>query len=96
MPLISKGKEKPINLTENLYQREKWITKLEQLARRELSTENYNLFEEYNNEMVRLSHSKITRYKNLIHYVKLSLIYNGSWKKIKEKDIKKIRPTSKS
>ncbi|MGY5140112.1 MAG: hypothetical protein ACW9W9_01760 [Candidatus Nitrosopumilus sp. Bin_571-38] len=34
MSLISKRKEKPINLTENLYQREKWITKLVQTAKK--------------------------------------------------------------
>jgi integrase/recombinase XerD len=90
MSLISKEKKKPINLTENLYQREKWIAKLVQTAKEELPTENYDLFEEYNNEMVRLSHSKITRHKNLTHYVKLSLIFNQDWKNVTEKDIKKI------
>ncbi len=90
MSLISKEKKKPVNLTENLYQREKWIIKLVQTAKKELSVENYELFEEYNNEMVRLSHSKITRHKNLTHYVKLSLIYTQNWKNITEKDIKKI------
>jgi len=89
MSLISKEK-KIFDLTENLYQREKWITKLILAAKKELSSENYDLFEEYNNEMVRLSHSKITRHKNLTHYVKLSQIYNKNWKKITEKDIKKI------
>ncbi len=79
MSVISKEKKKTINLTENLYQREKWITKLVQSAKKELSVANYELFEEYNNEMVRLSHSKITRHKNLTHYVKLSLIYNEDW-----------------
>ena len=79
-----------INLTENLYQREKWIIKLEQMAKKELSSENYELFGEYNNEMIRLSHSKITRHKNLTHYVKLSQFYNGNWKNITEKDIKRI------
>jgi len=89
MSVITESK-KPINLTENLYQREKWIVKLEQMAERELSAENYALFEEYNNEMIRLSHSKITRHKNLTHYVKLSLIYNENWKNIGEKDVKRI------
>ncbi len=79
-----------INLTENLYQREKWITKLDQMAKKELSSENYELFGEYNNEMIRLSHSKITRHKNLTHYVKLSKMYGGNWKEITEKDIKNI------
>jgi site-specific recombinase XerC len=81
---------KSVNLTENLYQREKWITKLLKSAKQALSAENYELLEEYNNEMVRLSHSKITRHKNLTHYVKLSQIYNGNWKGVTEKDIKKI------
>lgn len=82
--------KKPINLTENLYQREKWIEKLVNTAKKELSAENYDLFEEYNNEMIRLSHSKITRHKNLTHYVKLSQIYNKNWKNVTETDVKKI------
>ena len=82
--------KKPINLTENLYQREKWIEKLVDTAKKELSAKNFELFEEYNNEMIRLSHSKITRQKNLTHYVKLSQIYNKNWKNITEKDVKKI------
>ncbi len=90
MLLVSREKKKTINLTENLYQREKWIEKLVKTAKKELSDENYELFEEYNNEMIRLSHSKITRHKNLTHYVKLSLIYNQDWKNITEKNIKKI------
>ena len=87
MSVITKAR---INLTENLYQREKWIIKLEQMAKKELSSENYELFGEYNNEMIRLSHSKITRHKNLTHYVKLSQFYNGNWKNITERDIKRI------
>lgn len=78
------------NLTENLYQREKWIVKLEQTAKKELSVENYGLYKEYNNEMVRLSQSKITRHKNLSHYVKISQLYRGNWKDITEKDVKNI------
>lgn len=87
MSVITKAR---INLTENLYQREKWIIKLDQMAKKELSSENYELFGEYNNEMIRLSHSKITRHKNLTHYVKLSQFYNNNWKNITEGDIKKI------
>lgn len=87
MSVITKER---INLTENLYQREKWIVKLDQMAKKKLSSENYELFGEYNNEMIRLSHSKITRYKNLTHYVKLSLIYNRNWKNVTEKDVKRI------
>ncbi len=89
MSVITKA-EKSINLTENVYQREKWIKKLEKTAKAELSAENYMLFEEYNNEMIRLSHSTITRNKNLLHYVKFSKLYNDNWKNITEKDIKKL------
>lgn len=89
MSVITEAK-KSINLTENLYQREKWIVKLEQMAQRDLSIENYALFKEYNNEMIRLSHSKITRHKNLTHYVKLSHFYNDNWKNVTENDIKNI------
>ncbi len=81
---------KPINLTENLYQREKWTEKLVHTAKKELSVENFDLLEEYSNEMIRLSHSKITRHKNLTHYVKLSQIYNKNWKNVTEKDVKRI------
>ena len=88
--MLAITKAKPINLTENLYQREKWIIKLDQMAKKELSSENYGLYGEYNNEMIRLSHSKITRHKNLTHYVKLSKIYCGNWKEVTEKDIKNI------
>ena len=88
MSVITKAK--PVNLTENLYQREKWIIKLEQMAKKVLSSENYKLFGEYNNEMIRLSHSNITRHKNLTHYVKLSRLYNGNWKNVTENDIKNI------
>ena len=87
MSVITKAR---INLTENLYQREKWIIKLDQMAKKELSDKNYELFGEYNNEMIRLSHSKITRHKNLTHYVKLSHFYNDDWKNITERDIKRI------
>jgi len=89
MSVITKS-EKSINLTENVYQREKWIKKLEKTAKAELSTENYALFEEYNNEMIRLSHSTFTRNKNLLHYVKFTKLYNDNWKNITEKDIKKL------
>jgi len=89
MSIITKV-EKSINLTENVYQREKWIKKLEKTAKAELSDKNYMLFEEYNNEMIRLSHSTITRNKNLLHYVKFSKLYNDNWKNITEKDIKKL------
>ncbi len=44
MLLISREKKKTINLTENLYQREKWIEKLVKTAKKELSDENYELF----------------------------------------------------
>ena len=67
MSTITMQNKKSVNLTENLYQREKWITKLDQMAQDELSDKNYSLFGEYNNEMIRLSHSKITRHKNLTH-----------------------------
>jgi len=89
MSVITKS-EKSINLTENVYQREKWIKKLEKTAKAELSAENYMVFEEYNSEMIRLSHSTITRNKNLLHYVKFSKLYNDNWKNITEKDIKKL------
>ena len=48
MSVITKAR---INLTENLYQREKWIVKLDQMAKKELSSENYELFGEYNSEI---------------------------------------------
>ena len=89
MSVMAKTK-KSINLTENVYQREKWIVKLVQTAKKELSAENYALFEEYNNEMIRLSHSTITRNKNLLHYVKFSKLYNDNWKTITEQNIKKL------
>ena len=43
MSVITKA-EKSINLTENVYQREKWIKKLEKTAKAELSAENYIRF----------------------------------------------------
>lgn len=51
MSVVTKVK-KSINLTENVYQREKWIVKLEKTAKAELSAENYILFEEYNTSMI--------------------------------------------
>ena len=64
--------------------------KVDQMAQDELSDKNYARFGEYNNEMIRLSHSKITRHKNLTHYVKLSKIFGGNWGNITEKDVKRI------
>ncbi|MDH3277318.1 MAG: hypothetical protein OEM21_04375 [Nitrosopumilus sp.] len=43
MSVMAKSK-KSVNLTENIYQREKWIVKLIQTAKKELSAENYALF----------------------------------------------------
>jgi len=48
------------------------------------------IYGEYNNEMIRLSHSKITRHKNLTHYVKLTQIYKGNLKNVTENYIKNI------
>lgn len=42
---------------------------------KKLSNENYELCDEYNNEMIKLSHSNIARHKNLVHYVKLYKTY---------------------
>lgn len=66
MSVISKP-EKSINLTENVYQRGKGIKKLEKYAKAELSAENYILFEEYNEEIIRSLHSTITKFrKNIV------------------------------
>ena len=76
-----------LNLTENVHQREKWTVKLNSKAQEELSQENYQDYQDYSNEMIRLSLSVVSRHKNLTHFVKLSRLYGGEWKSITEHDV---------
>ena len=79
-----------LNLTENVHQREKWTVKLNSKAQEELSQENYLIYQDYSNEMIRLSLSVVSRHKNLTHFVKLSRLYGGEWKSITEHDVKRL------
>lgn len=84
---------KQITLTdqkENIHRRTQWITKYIEKQKKQLTTKNYKLFLNYNDDMIINSISENTRYKNLSHFGLLTKTLQKDWIDITEKDIRAL------
>ena len=75
---------------ENIHRRAQWITKFIEKQKKQLSSQNLEIFLKYNNDMIVHSISENTRYKNLNHFGLLTKMLQKDWIDVTEEDLRTL------
>ncbi|MDH3312537.1 MAG: site-specific integrase [Nitrosopumilus sp.] len=75
---------------ENIHRRAQWITKYLEKQKNQMTIKNYQIFLNYNDDMIINSVSENTRYKNLNHFGLLTKVLQKDWIDVTENDIREL------